>query len=74
MPEPILRLRTDEAAARLGVSQRTIRRYIHAGLLPAIRTPSRSKFGGGYRICVADIEVLERRLATPFRAQGSAGS
>ena len=41
MPEIVIVLDKDEAAARLRVSERTVRRYITAGLLDGVRVGPR---------------------------------
>jgi len=55
-----LRLPVRAVAARAGVSTRTIKRWICAGLLPATRLPSPA--GRGHlRIALADLEALLAR-------------
>ena len=44
------RLAVGQVAALLGVCPMTVNRYVHAGRLPAIRTP-----GGKFRIRFADV-------------------
>jgi excisionase family DNA binding protein len=46
-----------EVAIRVSVSQRTVKRWIAAGLLPATRLPS-PKGLGQLRIRSSDVEVL----------------
>ncbi|HEY7035746.1 MAG TPA: LuxR C-terminal-related transcriptional regulator [Thermomicrobiales bacterium] len=58
-PPPTLTARA--AAAELGVSERTVRRAIARGDLPA------TKYAGTYRIAPAEIEPLRRRLTAPTR-------
>lgn len=50
-------LTTSEAARYLGVSTRTIARYIEAGLLPVFWLPS-----GHRRIARADLDRIIRRV------------
>lgn len=52
--------RVSAAAQRLGVSARTIRRYIDTGKLAADRLPS-----GHYRVREADLLALEHGIAIP---------
>jgi len=63
---------TDEAAARLGVSARTIRRWIQRGILPATETPD------GYLLTVGDLAnarvLAERRPRPRSRGHGHAAS
>lgn len=49
-----------EAAARVGVAPRTVKRWISAGMLPAIRLPS-PKGRGHLRVQSSDLEVLMAR-------------
>ncbi|MEA2516065.1 MAG: Helix-turn-helix domain, partial [Thermomicrobiales bacterium] len=49
------------AAAALGVSERTVRRAIARGELPA------TKYAGTYRIAPAAVELFRRRLTFPTR-------
>ena len=49
-----------DAAVRVGVSPRTVKRWIAAGLLPATRLPS-PKGRGQLRIRLSDLEVLLAR-------------
>jgi excisionase family DNA binding protein len=49
-----------EAAIRPGVAPRTVKRWISAGLLPAIRLPS-PKGRGHLRIRLSDVESLLAR-------------
>jgi excisionase family DNA binding protein len=59
-PHPTNRLSVAQAAARAGVSSRTIKRWIAANLLPATRLPSpRGK--GHLRIRLGDVEALLAR-------------
>jgi len=51
-----------EAAIRTGVAPRTVKRWISAGILPAIRLPS-PKGRGHLRIRLSDLEVLMARGA-----------
>lgn len=46
-------LKVAEAASRLNVSSKTIRKYIDAGLLPAVRLPSRQ-----FRIKESDLKQV----------------
>ena len=59
--EPDRPLRVSEAAARLGVTEATVRRWIASGLLPARRV------GPGRRILIdrADMERLFSTAGTP---------
>ncbi len=57
MPDPDSTLSLQEAAARAGANERTLRRWIKSGRLPAV------KDDGQYRIVVADLEHASR--ATP---------
>lgn len=50
---PVQTVRPAAAAALVGRSERTIRRWIAAGILPAVRMPS-----GGLGIRVADLNSL----------------
>jgi len=52
-------LTTTQAAARLGVSPRTVLRMIQAGRLPATRVND-----GHYRIAASTVEALIRASAT----------
>lgn len=52
-------LTLSEAARLLGVTTSTLSRWIHAGLLPAFRTP-----GGRYRIAVEDLRQTLQRTGT----------
>ena len=64
------RLSLQQAADRLGIHDQTLRRYIRRGLLRAFKTPSVSKFGGRYRILVADLEKFRaRHLVGPTRIE-----
>ena len=59
-PHQTDRLSVAKAAARAGVSSRTIKRWIAANLLPATRLPSpRGK--GHLRVRIGDLEVLLAR-------------
>ena len=49
-----------KAAARVGVAPRTVKRWIAAGILPAIRLPS-PKGRGHLRVRLSDLEVLMAR-------------
>lgn len=46
-------LRSSKAAEALGIHKVTLLRWIHTGLLPAIRLP-----GGEYRIRQSDIDLI----------------
>ena len=50
-------LRPGQAAARLGVTPRTLINYVKAGLLPAQLTP-----GGQRRYTLSDIKRLETKV------------
>jgi len=50
MSRPDRMLTLQEAAGRIGVHEQTVRKYIRAGLLRALKTPSVSKFGGRFRL------------------------
>jgi excisionase family DNA binding protein len=52
-----------DAAERAGVSPRTVKRWIKAGLLPAARLPSPKEGRGHLRIRLGDIEALVARGA-----------
>lgn len=54
------RLTLPEVAARLGVSELTVRRYIKAGELVAIRLGQKA----GYRFRPEDVDAFERRRMT----------
>ena len=56
----VARLTVAEVAGRLGVSDVTVRRWIAAGELAALRIGGRA----GYRIRPEDVEAFERRRAT----------
>lgn len=69
MPDEGFRVRdaaltVDEVAARLGVTVRSVRNWIGAGELPAL------KFGGrvGYRVLESDLEqfMLARRIGADY--------
>lgn len=64
MPEIVIVLDKDEAAARLRVSERTVRRYITAGLLDGVRV-------GPRLIKVTEMSV-DRLLAEGLRAARAA--
>ena len=50
-------LRMSEAARRLGVTRRTVLRYVHEGKLPAVQLPS-----GHYRVRETDLAAaIEER-------------
>ena len=53
-----------QAAGRIGVHEKTLRKYIRAGLLRAFKTPSVSKFGGRFRIAELDLEKFRARHMT----------
>ena len=56
----VARLTVAEVAGRLGVSDVTVRRWIAAGELAALRIGGRA----GYRIRPEDVAAFERRRAT----------
>ena len=64
MPEMVIVLDKDEAAARLRVSERTVRRYITAGLLDGVRV-------GPRLVKVAEMSV-DRLLAEGLRVARAA--
>jgi excisionase family DNA binding protein len=64
VPEIVIVLDKDEAAARLRVSERTVRRYITAGLLDGVRV-------GPRLIKVTEMSV-DRLLAEGLRAARAA--
>lgn len=64
MPEIVIVLDKDEAAARLRVSERTVRRYITAGLLDGVRV--------GPRLVKVTEMSVERLLADGLRAARAA--
>lgn len=51
-----------ETAIRTGVAPRTVKRWISAGILPALRLPS-PKGRGHLRIRMSDLEVMMARGA-----------
>lgn len=55
LPTALL-LSVEDAAARLGVSDDTVRRLIAGGHLPAVRVPGRTDAPGSLRIRVRDLE------------------
>jgi excisionase family DNA binding protein len=55
-----LYLSVGQAAIRVGVAPRTVKRWISAGLLPATRLPS-PKGLGQLRVRWSDVEVLMSR-------------
>ena len=57
-------LTLQDAAQRIGVHEQTVRKYIRAGLLRALKTPSVSKFGGRFRIAETDLEKFRARHMT----------
>ena len=59
-PSGQLYLSVREAAIRIGVAPRTVKRWISAGLLPATRLPS-PKGLGQLRIRLSDLEVMMAR-------------
>lgn len=60
-------LTLQDAAERIGVHEQTVRKYIRAGLLRALKTPSVSKFGGRFRIAETDLEKFRARHMTTLR-------
>jgi len=64
MPEIVIVLGKDEAAARLRVSERTVRRYITAGLLDGVRV--------GPRLVKVTEMSVERLLAEGLRSARAA--
>ena len=56
-----LYLSVRQAAIRTSVAPRTVKRWIRAGLLPAIRLPS-PKGLGQLRIRVSDLETMMARV------------
>ena len=64
MPEIVIVLGKDEAAARLRVSERTVRRYITAGLLDGVRV--------GPRLVKVTEMSVDRLLAEGLRAARAA--
>lgn len=62
MPDPDSTLSLQEAAARAGANERTLRRWIKSGRLPAV------KDDGQYRITVADLERAGRAAPADTRA------
>lgn len=58
---------TGEAAKRLGVSRRTILRWVKEGRLRAHSTPTNRN-----RVLLADVEQLEARFAAEQRRQAGA--
>lgn len=64
MPEIVIVLDKDEAAARLRVSTRTVRRYIAAGLLDGVRV--------GPRLVKVTERSVERLLAEGLRSARAA--
>lgn len=57
------RLSIREAADRAGVSGRTVKRWIGAGLLPYERLPSPIEGKGHLRVRLGDIEALLRGIS-----------
>jgi excisionase family DNA binding protein len=64
VPEIVIVLDKDEAAARLRVSERTVRRYITAGLLDGVRV--------GPRLVKVTERSVDRLLAEGLRAARAA--
>ncbi len=64
MSRPERMLTLQDAAQRIGVHEQTVRKYIRAGLLRALKTPSVSKFGGRFRIAETDLEKFRARHMT----------
>jgi excisionase family DNA binding protein len=64
VPEIVIVLGKDEAAARLRVSERTVRRYITAGLLDGVRV--------GPRLVKVTEMSVDRLLAEGLRAARAA--
>lgn len=64
MPEIVIVLDKDEAAGRLRVSERTVRRYITAGLLDGVRV--------GPRLVKVTERSVDRLLAEGLRAARAA--
>lgn len=61
-------LRLDEAAARLGVSKRTLQRWITEGAIACIR------YGERYvRVPVSAIESFEKNYLSPVKSPKSGG-
>jgi excisionase family DNA binding protein len=59
-----VQLKLPEVARRLGVSEKTARRYVKAGMLPSMFV------GNAYRVSERDVEeYLERARVTPGKAQ-----
>jgi excisionase family DNA binding protein len=58
-------LKLPEAALRLGVSERTMRRYVRAGTLPSIFV------GGAYRVAAEDIDAYIENARTAPKVRAS---
>ena len=64
------RLTIQQCARRLGVHEKTVRRYVRKGLLRTFTTPAVSKYGVRHRILEADLErFIARHLVGPTRIE-----
>lgn len=64
------RLTIRQCASRLGVHEKTVRRYVARGLLRTFSTPAVSKYGVRHRILETDLErFIARHLVGPTRIE-----
>ncbi len=64
------RISIQECARRLGVHEKTVRRYVKRGLLRTFTTPAISKYGQRHRILETDLErFIARHLVGPTRIE-----
>ncbi len=60
-----------EAAAFLGVSERSVERYVREGLIPYVRLPKRGAWSGVRFLRSELLRWLERQTVKPRRVKGS---
>ena len=69
-PDKTKRLTVQQAADRLSVHHRTVRRWISKGLLRSMVTPAVSKYGQRHRILEADLaKFAARHFVGPERIE-----
>lgn len=65
-----VRLTIQQCARRLGVHEKTVRRYIRRGMLRSFTTPAISKYGIRHRILETELQrFTARRMVGPARIE-----